>query len=89
MPVSRRHFVVITSYSIHYTKLYDDRADVCEVREETLRDTRTIDVDARQNGGVSVRGWDRSDVHVRARVVVWADSEAEARSIASASYNFV
>jgi len=61
-----------------------DRADVCEVRDETLRDTRTIDVDARQNGGVSVRGWDRSDVHVRARVVVWADSEAEARSIASA-----
>jgi len=59
------------------------RADVCEVREDTLTNVRVVDLDARGNGGVSIRGWDRPDVHVRARVTVWADSEAEARSIAS------
>ena len=59
------------------------RADVCEVREDTLSNTRVVDVDARGNGGVSVRGWDRSDVRVRARVIVYADSAAEARSLAS------
>ena len=53
------------------------RSDVCEVREETLNNVRTVDLDARGNGGVAVRGWDRSDVHVRARVVVHADSDAE------------
>ena len=59
------------------------RSDVCEVREETLNNTRIVDLDARGNGGVSVRGWDRPDVHVRARVVVYAESDSEARQIAS------
>jgi DUF4097 and DUF4098 domain-containing protein YvlB len=59
------------------------RSDVCEVREETLTNLRVVDLDARGNGGVSVRGWDRPDVHVRARVVVYAESEAEAKTIAS------
>jgi DUF4097 and DUF4098 domain-containing protein YvlB len=57
--------------------------DVCEVREETLSSTRVVDLDARGNGGVSVRGWDRPDVHLRARVAVYGDSDAEARQIAS------
>jgi hypothetical protein len=59
------------------------RSDICEVREETLSNVRVVDLDARGNGGVSVRGWDRPDVHVRARVVVYADSDAEAKQIAS------
>ena len=59
------------------------RSDVCEVREETVNNTRVIDVDARGNGGVAVRGWDRPDVHVRARIVVYADNDAEAKQIAS------
>jgi DUF4097 and DUF4098 domain-containing protein YvlB len=59
------------------------RSDVCEVREDTLGNTRVIDVDARGNGGVQVRGWDRPDVHVRARVIVFAESDAEAKQIAS------
>ena len=59
------------------------RSDVCEVRDETLSNVRVVDLDARGNGGVSVRGWDRPDVHVRARVVVYADSDAEAKQIAS------
>jgi hypothetical protein len=59
------------------------RADVCEVREETLTNVRVVDLDARGNGGVAVVGWDRPDVHVRARVVVSGDSDADARSLAS------
>jgi len=59
------------------------RSDVCEVREDTLNNVRVVDLDARGNGGVVVRGWDRPDVHVRARVVVYAESDSEARQIAS------
>src|SRR5262245_34904748 len=59
------------------------RSDICEVREDTLNNVRVVDLDARGNGGVSVRGWDRSDVHVRARVVVYADSDSEAEQNAS------
>jgi len=57
-------------------------ADFCEVREETLNNTSTIDVDARGNGGVFVRGWDRNDVHVRARVITYARNDGDARDIA-------
>jgi hypothetical protein len=60
----------------------DRRADFCEVREETLKDATTIDLDARGNGGVSIRGWDRPDVQMRARVTVWDESQDAARSLA-------
>lgn len=55
----------------------------CEVREATLSGANPIDVDTGGNGGISVRGWDRGDVAMRARIVAHADSEAEARRIAS------
>jgi DUF4097 and DUF4098 domain-containing protein YvlB len=42
-----------------------------------------IDIDAGQNGGIRIRGWDRSEVHVLARIQTHADSEAAARSLAS------
>jgi hypothetical protein len=57
-------------------------ADFCEVREETLNNVSAVDVDARGNGGVFVRGWDRNDVHVRARVTAYARTADEARAIA-------
>ena len=60
----------------------DRRADFCEVREETLRGQSTIDLDARGNGGVFIRGWDRSDVQMRARVTVWDDSRDAAAQVA-------
>jgi hypothetical protein len=58
------------------------RADFCEVREETLRNQSTIDLDARGNGGVFIRGWDRSDVQMRARVTVRDDSRDAAAQVA-------
>lgn len=60
----------------------DRRADFCEVREETLRNLSTIDLDARGNGGVFIRGWDRPDVQMRARVMVRDDSRDEAAQVA-------
>jgi hypothetical protein len=58
------------------------RVDFCEVREETLRNQSTIDLDARGNGGVFIRGWDRSDVQLRARVTVRDDSRDAAAQVA-------
>jgi hypothetical protein len=60
-----------------------DRAYHCEVREETLSGGNPLDVDASPNGGIRVQGWDRTDVLVRARIVGYADTDDEARQIAS------
>ncbi len=56
--------------------------DFCEVREETLSSQSTIDLDARGNGGVVIRGWDRNDVQMRARVTVRDDSRDAAAQVA-------
>ena len=55
----------------------------CEVREITLpADRKNIDVDGMQNGGVSVEGWDRDEILVRARVTAGARTEDLARDLA-------
>jgi len=59
------------------------RVKHCEVRESTLQGVNPLDVDAGQNGGIHVHGWDRADVLVRARVETWADTDSEARALAS------
>jgi putative adhesin len=58
-----------------------DRPSYCEVREETIATgaVNPLDVDAGQNGGIRVRGWDRPEVHMRARISASGDSDAEAR----------
>lgn len=60
----------------------DDRFQSCEIREQTLAATGELVVDARQNGGVRVTGWDRDDVLVRAAVRAWGEDEDEARELA-------
>lgn len=55
----------------------------CEVREITLPAGRAvIAVDAGQNGGVAVEGWDRDEIRVQAKVVAHGRTEAAAREIA-------
>jgi hypothetical protein len=54
----------------------------CEVREATLPAGGTLAVDARPNGGIEVRGWDRSEVRLRVMVVANAPTEADARALA-------
>jgi DUF4097 and DUF4098 domain-containing protein YvlB len=60
-----------------------NRAVYCDVREQTLNGANPLDVYTGGNGGITVRGSDRADVFMRARIVAHADSEDEARRIAS------
>jgi hypothetical protein len=54
----------------------------CELKEQTLPATDgTIAVDGRVNGGVSVKGWDRSEILMRARIQTAAPSETEANDL--------
>jgi Putative adhesin len=61
-----------------------DRASHCEVREATIGGANPLDIDAGRNGGIRVRGWDRGDVLVRSIIRTSADTDADARRIASA-----
>jgi DUF4097 and DUF4098 domain-containing protein YvlB len=61
----------------------DNRASYCEVREATIPGLNPLDVDAGPNGGIRIRGWDRSDVLVRTKITGYGGSEADARRIAS------
>jgi DUF4097 and DUF4098 domain-containing protein YvlB len=60
-----------------------NRPNFCEIRESTVSaGGGVISIDARQNGGISVKGWDRNDVLVRAQVRTSAATDAEARDLA-------
>lgn len=63
---------------------YGDRLQGhCEIREQTLAlSGGTIGIDGKQNGGVSVKGWDQNQVLVRARVQTGAPTVDEARALA-------
>jgi DUF4097 and DUF4098 domain-containing protein YvlB len=56
----------------------DRRAHKCEIREQTLASVGQLTLDPNRNGGVSVKGWTRSDVLVRARLEAWGGSDSEA-----------
>jgi hypothetical protein len=60
------------------------RQGVCEVRQYTLAATGGTLAVRGTNGGIQVEGAPRGDVHVLARVVATAGSEARAREIAKA-----
>ena len=61
----------------------DRRATHCEVRPHQMSaQGRSLVVDGGENGGVSVRGWEGSDVRVSARVQVQARTDEEAREMA-------
>jgi len=56
----------------------------CEMKEETLPAPKgAIMIDPGMNGGVAVKGWDRADVLVRARIDTAAPSDSEARAMTS------
>lgn len=54
----------------------------CEIKEQTVAAGGAISVDARKNGGVSVKGWDRNEVLVRARIQTSASTQSEADDLA-------
>jgi hypothetical protein len=67
-------------------RIYTDRnrASHCETREESFAGSGLLDVDGSPNGGIQVRGWDRTDIHLVAQITTVADNDARARAIADA-----
>lgn len=63
---------------------YNDKLEGnCEMREQTLAMSGApIAIDGRQNGGISVKGWEQGQVLIRARVQTGAPSAAEAADLA-------
>ena len=61
----------------------DRRASHCEIREDTIGGANPLDIDAGSNGGIRIHGWDRGDVLVRSKIVGYAQSDADARRVAS------
>lgn len=58
-----------------------DKVSTSDLRETTVA-AGDVNVDGKRNGGISIKGENRSDVLVRACVQAWANSEAEANQIA-------
>ena len=54
----------------------------CEINEQTLPAGGPIAVDGGRNGGVAVKGWERGDVLVRARIQTAAATQVEADQLA-------
>ncbi len=57
-------------------------ASSCEMRENTVPSVGQWTIDSGENGGISIKGWSRSDVLVRSRVEASAPSDAEAKLLA-------
>src|SRR5690242_13052479 len=61
----------------------NDRPRHCDLREQTVASIGRLSVDAGRNGAVTVKGWDRSDTLVRARVEAQAENESAAALLVS------
>lgn len=61
----------------------EDSNRICEMRETNVPASARLDVNAGPNGGISVKGWLKAQVLVRAKVEAWGDSAADAKKILS------
>ena len=59
-----------------------DNAQFCETRELKLPLAKSLTVDGRQNGGITVHAWARNETKVTALIQAHAETEAEAQDIA-------
>ena len=72
---------------MRYCDDWDDRGSrsrerFCEVRDARLSAAPDVLVDGRDNGSVTIYGWDRNDVLVRALISASADTRTEAQAVA-------
>jgi DUF4097 and DUF4098 domain-containing protein YvlB len=54
----------------------------CEIKEQTVAAGGAINVDGNQNGGISMKGWERNEVLVRAKIETRAPTQSEADMLA-------
>jgi len=59
-----------------------DRVSHCEINETTLAAVPHLSVDGGVNGGMTVKGWQKNEILVRARVQTSAESDGRARDLA-------
>lgn len=63
---------------------HDNLVTHCEMKEQNMGAPRgAIQIDPGGNGGVTVNGWDRGDILLRARIETAADSDSDARAMVS------
>jgi DUF4097 and DUF4098 domain-containing protein YvlB len=63
----------------------DDRLySRCEIKEQTLPTGGAITVNGKTNGGISIKGWERNEILVRAKIETRAPTQAEADQLAGA-----
>lgn len=55
----------------------------CEVREIRLDSRSSLSVDGRKNGGISIKGWDKDEILITAKVSVYTRKKDEATEIAN------
>ena len=60
---------------------WDNRVVACDVQEFTIPARASLRVDGDQNGSITISGWDRNEILVRARKQAWARSESDAREM--------
>lgn len=60
-----------------------NRRRACEMKEMSVAATGRLEVDASPNGGISIQGWTRGEIMVRARIDAWGETDADARSTMS------
>jgi len=62
---------------------WSERGHYCEIREVTIPSVAQLDVDGGVNGGISIKGANRSDVLVRSKVQAYQDDISDSRRLAS------
>ncbi len=61
----------------------DDYEQFCDVRDQTMG-AGPLTIDAGQNGGIQVEGWDRNEIRIQSIVRANASTQARARELAAA-----
>src|SRR5436190_23540347 len=59
-----------------------DNEQFCETRDLALAAVRSLVVDGRENGGITVHAWDKNEIQVVGMVQARAETANEAQSIA-------
>jgi hypothetical protein len=60
-----------------------ERGHYCEIREVTMAAGGQLDVDGGVNGGISIKGANRTDILVRSKIQTYQDDMADSRRIAA------